>query len=86
MTLTIWSQTSMDVHVVFVGMQLDEAFDRIADLALVFLHVVRHVAPLNVGFHSLSGSKLFSAVGTRLFLVVKNLLVLLQAPLRGEHF
>ena len=86
MTLTIWSQTSMNVHVVFVGMQLGEAFDRIADLALVFLHVIWHVAPLNVGVHSLSGGKLFSAVRARLFLVVKDLLVLLQTPLRGEHF
>ena len=86
MTLTIWSQTSMNVHVVFVGMKLGEAFDRIADLALVFLHVVWHVAPLNVGVHSLSGGKLFSAVRARLFLVVKDLLVLLQTPLRGEHF
>ena len=86
MTLTIWSQTSMNVHMVFVGMKLGEAFDRIADLALVFLHVVWHVAPLNVGVHSLSGGKLFSAVRARLFLVVKDLLVLLQTPLRGEHF
>ena len=76
----------MNVHMVFVGMKLGEAFDRIADLALVFLHVVWHVAPLNVSVHSLSGGKLFSAVRARLFLVVKDLLVLLQTPLRGEHF
>ena len=82
--LTVRGQSGMDVHVLFVAIKGNKPFDGITYLALVSLHVVGQVSPLDVKLQLYLG-ELFATVGARFFRVGAGMM-LLQKGLRGEHF